>query len=288
MSVESITVSAHAKINLVLRVLEREGSGYHRIETLFQRIALADDIAIRIGGASRSLDVKWAGAAAEDLGPVEQNLAWRAAEEFAAVAKWPTNWSIEITKRIPARAGLGGGSADAAAVLRALDALAPTRQRWSRLLEIAARLGADVPFLLSGHSLAIGRRYGAAIEPVPALPPAAVVLLVPSFGVSTSDAYAELARFRQVVGAAVVSPDLTTHSASSWAAVASIQANDFEPTVIERHPALAAALDALSDAGATISRLCGSGSAVFGLREEPANWWPPTLDGFRAIPTTTL
>lgn len=288
MSTESITVSAHAKINPVLRVLDQEASGYHRIETLFQRIALADQITIRLGTAARSLDVIWDGPPDEDLGPAEQNLAWRAAEEFCAAAGWNAQWKIEIVKRIPPRAGLGGGSADAAAVLRALDALAPHRQRWSRLLEIAARLGADVPFLLSGQSLAIGRRYGAALEPLPALPPAAVVLLVPSFGVSTADAYAELARFRKVMGAPTVSAELTGRDASSWAAVAAVQANDFEPTAVERHPSLAAALDALNDAGATVARLCGSGSAVFGLRDEPADWWPPQVEGFRTVVTTTL
>jgi 4-diphosphocytidyl-2-C-methyl-D-erythritol kinase len=101
-------VAAQAKINLALRVLAREVSGYHQIETLFCRIALADTVVVRIVARERSLDCHGA-----DLGPIEANLAYRAAAAYAAARGWPDGFAIEIEKRIPVGGGLGGGSADA-------------------------------------------------------------------------------------------------------------------------------------------------------------------------------
>src|SRR3982751_6289548 len=130
-------VRAQAKINLFLRVLARESSGYHQIETLFCRLALGDDVTVRVGVRGRSLDCNGA-LPSEGLGPVEQNLAWRAAVAYADAASWPIDFAIEIEKRIPVGGGLGGGSADAGAVLRALDALAPSPLAPQALLDIAA------------------------------------------------------------------------------------------------------------------------------------------------------
>jgi 4-diphosphocytidyl-2-C-methyl-D-erythritol kinase len=118
-------VAAQAKVNLRLRILAREASGYHQIETLFLRLALADDVVVRATSGARSLDA--AGSVdARQLGPVERNLAWRAASAYSEVTGWPAGFAIELTKHIPVGGGLGGGSANAGAVLRALDARAPT------------------------------------------------------------------------------------------------------------------------------------------------------------------
>src|SRR5258707_1321972 len=137
----SAKTSAQAKINLMLRVLGREPSGYHQLETVFQRLDLADEVTVRIGGESRSVDCTGEAMPPGGLGSPEDNLAFRAAVAYHGATGWPGTFSIEIMKRIAVGAGLGGGSADAGAVLRILDTLSP-RPLGIRLLELAAPLGA--------------------------------------------------------------------------------------------------------------------------------------------------
>ncbi len=257
---------AQAKVNLSLRILAREDGGYHQIETLFQRLALADVVTVRLT-ESRSLDVSFESAGrAADLGPVERNLAWRAAEAYAAVAGWPRGFSIEIQKAIPVGGGLGGGSADAAAVLRALDALSTRPLGTAVLLDIAARLGADVAFLASPAELALAWGRGERMLDLPPLPTAPVMLVVPDFGVGTAQAYAALAARRVeqpiVAGAVWRSP----RALGSWSAVAADAVNDFEAVVFDDHPELArtrALLAALPRA--VFARMSGSGSTLFAV-----------------------
>ena len=125
MSGRSARVTAQAKVNLALRILAREGSGYHQLETVFCRVDLGDRVTVRTGMRGRSLDCAGARMPAEGLGPVERNLAWRAAVAFAEAAGWPSGFAIELEKEVPTGGGLGGGSADAGAVRRALNAVAP-------------------------------------------------------------------------------------------------------------------------------------------------------------------
>src|SRR6185312_4792904 len=132
-------VVAHAKLNLLLHVLDRRSDGYHDIATWLVRLALGDDVVVRVRPSGRGVECRGA-----DVGPPERNLALRAAEAYVEAARWPAGFAIEIDKRIPVGGGLGGGSADAGAVLRALDALAPEPLGEDRLIEIAARLGSDV------------------------------------------------------------------------------------------------------------------------------------------------
>lgn len=279
MSGAAVTVDAHAKVNLILRVLEREPSGYHQIETLFQRLALADTVAVRVTGATCTLDVAFAGLAPADLGPAEKNLAWRAAAAYRDAAGWPNGWAIELTKRIPAGAGLGGGSSDAAAVLRALEQLAPRKLGGTKLRAVAASLGADVAFFVADASLAIGRGRGDEIRDLPALPAANVAIAVPGFAISTAQAYADLDAARS--GATPPAAALRDNDDfSGWAAVAKRQINDFEPPTFARHPELAAIRTQFEKAGAQIARLSGSGSTVFGLWPTPR----PTV----ALPVGTL
>ena len=160
-------VAAQAKINLRLRILAREVSGYHQLETLFLRLALADDVLVRATEGPRSLDVA-GDVDARLLGATERNLAWRAADAYAEAAGWPAGFSIELTKRIPVGGGLGGGSADAGAVLRALDAIAPSPVGEPALLAIAARLGADVAFLASASTYALAWGRGERMLHLPA------------------------------------------------------------------------------------------------------------------------
>ena len=278
-------VAAQAKLNLFLRVLSREPSGYHQIETLFQRIALADSVTVCSGGTGRSLECRGA-----DVGPVERNLAWRAALAYADAAGGPAAFRIEIEKRIPVGGGLGGGSADAAAVLRALHALAEQPLDAQALTAIAFSLGADVPYLLSTHALAIGWGRGERLHPLEALPPREVLLAIPPFGVSSADAFLWHAE-RKAATHSGTRATLPVGRKLEWKAVAAVAANDLEGVVIEHHAEIGALRDALRRRGAILAQMSGSGSTVFGVFDTPvAGRSFQELDtlGARAIHTSTL
>jgi 4-diphosphocytidyl-2-C-methyl-D-erythritol kinase len=261
---ERAHVLAQAKINLRLRVLAREETGYHSLETVFARIELGDEIRVRVGGTARTLDCCGA-----DLGPTERNLAWRAATSYGEHAGWPHGFAIEIDKRIPVGGGLGGGSADAGAVLRALNALAPAPLGESELLAIAAQLGADVPFLTSDATLALAWGRGERMMTLTPLPPRPVILILPPIAVDTSTAYGwldgEREQRRSISGCD--STLLRADQLACWEGMATLAVNDFEPAVLAHHPEIGAAIHVLDDAGAMIARMSGSGSTVFGVFE---------------------
>ena len=256
-------VAAQAKINLLLRVLARESSGYHALETVFLRLSLSDDVAVRVGDAIHGRTLDCSGVLPPGgLGDAKDNLAYRAACAYAEATGWPTNFGIELRKEIPTGAGLGGGSADAGAVLRALDALSPY-PLGRRLVELAPALGADVAFMTIDSPMALAWGRGERLLPLPALASRAVVVIAPSFSVSTKDAYEWLAHDRGSYQsrAAVLAPT----ELDTWEGVASIAVNDFEPVVSRRQPAISAYVDALRAAGALPAMMSGSGSAVFGV-----------------------
>ncbi len=260
---DTARVAAQAKVNLLLHVLARETSGYHSIETVFQRIDLADDVTVRIPrGGERSLDCAGPAMPANGLGPTERNLAHRAALAYADATGWPNGFAIEIVKRIPAGGGLGGGSADAGAVLRALDALSPA-PLGAALVEIAAPLGADVPFMSTDRPIALGWGRGERLLPLTPLEARTVVVLVPHFATSTADAYGWLAAARgdYVPRARLLDPSLL----AAWDDVAAVATNDFQRVVGGRHPEIAQLIDQLRAADARIALLAGSGSSVFGV-----------------------
>jgi 4-diphosphocytidyl-2-C-methyl-D-erythritol kinase len=258
---------AQAKINLFLRVLAREASGYHQLETLFCRLELGDDVTVRTNVHGRSLDCAGDVIPAAGVGPTEQNLAWRAATAYAVATGWPNGWAIEITKRIPVGGGLGGGSADAGAVLRCLNALAPEPLSQSALLALAAPLGADVPFLTLDAPLAVGWGRGERLLTLPSLPARDVALVVFPFGVSTAEAYGWLddERTADTPEASAMTVDAVT----TWLGVSRIAHNDFESVVGPRYPAISASLAGLRSTMASlrdsfsIVMLAGSGATVF-------------------------
>ncbi|HVT39816.1 MAG TPA: 4-(cytidine 5'-diphospho)-2-C-methyl-D-erythritol kinase [Gemmatimonadaceae bacterium] len=254
-------VEAQAKLNLFLRVGPREPSGYHELETLFQRISLADTVTVRTGVPGRTLDCRGA-----DAGPMESNLAWRAALAFSAACGWPDCFAIEIQKRIPVGGGLGGGSADAAAVLRALNAIAPRTLKAEALSLLALGLGADVPYLVSELPLALGRGRGERLFGFDPLPPRDVILLIPPFGVSSAGAFAAWDTAHTAPSPAPPAL-LTSQSHLDWNTVAKCAANDLEEPVFAQHPEIAALQRALAKAGAQIAHMTGSGSTAFGLFE---------------------
>jgi 4-diphosphocytidyl-2-C-methyl-D-erythritol kinase len=266
----AVQVAAQAKINLRLRILARETTGFHQLETLLLRLDLADVVRVRRTATSRTLDVAGDVDPAA-LGPTERNLAWRAALAYADVAGWGDGFAIELEKRIPIGGGLGGGSADAGAVLRAMDAMAAKPLGEAALLRIAFTLGADVPFLTSGHAYALAWGRGERLLALTPPPRRAIVLLVPSFGVSTKEAYGWLEAPRassMPVGDAggILKPS----ALRSWAQIAALAVNDFEEVVSTRHPEISALVAGLTEMGCAPAMLSGSGSVVFGVHPAQA------------------
>jgi 4-diphosphocytidyl-2-C-methyl-D-erythritol kinase len=254
-----VRITAQAKINLRLKILAREDGGYHSVETIFGRIDLGDDVVVRVGGSGRFLDCKGA-----DVGPTEKNLAYRAAVAYAETTGWPDAFSIEVTKKVPVGGGLGGGSSDAGAVLRALDAMSPLRHG-PRLITLAAELGADVPFLTLDAPYALAWSRGERLMPLPTLPMRYVVIVTPDEGIRTADAYGWVAASRQGFSptAFIIDPD----TARDWSKMASIATNDFDSVVFNRFPDLRKAQASMRKNGALVSMLAGSGSSVIGIFE---------------------
>lgn len=270
MTLARARLAAQAKVNLGLRVLGREPNGYHQLETLFARIDLADDLVITRTAHGCTLDCTGA-----DVGPVERNLAYRAALAYLEASGWATGLAIELTKRIPAGGGLGGGSADAGAVLRLLNAMAPTPLPPDTLASIALGLGADVPFLATSAPLALAWGRGERLLPVPSLPAREVLLALPPFGVETKAAFGWLAAER--AGARGEPPvPITADQVTTWSGVSAWSRNDLEGPVEARHPTLASLRDAMIGAGAELTRMSGSGSTVFGVFAGDA---PPAVAG---------
>jgi 4-diphosphocytidyl-2-C-methyl-D-erythritol kinase len=256
-------VLAQAKINLYLRVLAREASGYHSIETIFQRLDWGDDVTVRLA-PGRTLDVSGNSLPAEGLGPIEKNLAYRAAMAYADATGWPNGFAIEIDKRIPVGGGMGGGSADAGAVLRALDALSPS-PLGRRLIELATGLGADVPFMTTEEPTVIAWGRGERMLPIGPLPSRPAVLIAPGFPIGTGEAYGWVAEARREY--APESALLSRDAVADWSGITKLAKNDFERVVARRHPRIAELVDELASFGAAPAMMSGSGSTVFGVFE---------------------
>lgn len=274
-------VAAQAKINAWLRVEARRGDGYHEIFTLFHLIDVADDVLVRAtDSGERTIRCAGPRMPTGGLGPERRNLAYRAAEAYHDRTGWPRGFAIDITKNVPVGGGLGGGSADAAAVLRCLNALAPEPVDVESLQHIAAALGSDVPFFASTQLSAIASGRGEQLSPSRLLMRSLdLMLVVPPFAVATADAYRWLDddRAAAVRQSAADTPDETIPAPVFVAAKSpwSMFGNDFEPIVERRHPELREIRDWLLTQGATIARLSGSGSTVFGVFEHGL---PPSAD----------
>jgi 4-diphosphocytidyl-2C-methyl-D-erythritol kinase len=257
-----VELDAPAKVNLYLRVLDREPTGYHGIETLFQALELSDRVRVtRVPGREIELEV-----VGLEAGPPEDNLVRRAAAAFLDAADLTPGLRIRLDKRIPAGAGLGGGSSDAAATLRCLDLLMPGAVSPERLSGIAEALGSDVPFFLCGSPLAVGEGRGERLRPLPPLPAVPVVVALPAVHVSTREAYAELDRQRArgvPVAGAEVGPPIT--AAPDWNMVQRMHENDFEGVILPSHPTIMRAREALLRTGPLFALLSGSGGAVFAI-----------------------
>lgn len=280
-----LTVRAHAKVNLDLRVLGVRADGYHELRTVFQAIELHDTLVCSEQAGPFTLKCKSPGV------PLDaSNLVWK-----AAAALWRAlgrageirDAVIQIDKKIPVEAGLGGGSADAAAALIALARLwggAPI----TLLREVGATIGADVPFFLSGGT-ALGLGRGEEIYPLVDLPAHFVVIVRPPFGVSTAEAYSWYDQDRE---AGLREVREYQQLPVPWPSRAAQMINDLEPPVMRRHQEIGALKTALREAGATAAAMSGSGSAVFGLFRSRAAAQkavkPLSRQGAKVVLTRTL
>jgi 4-diphosphocytidyl-2-C-methyl-D-erythritol kinase len=279
--------SAPAKINLFLRVLAREASGYHQIETLFCRIALADTIVVQSGSAGIDLDIE-----GQVPGELVDNLVYRAADRFYAHIRQAPAVRIRLVKRIPIGAGLGGGSSDAATTLHALNAMHGEPVDRAGIIRLAAGLGSDVAFFATHADLALAWGRGERTLSLDPLPERPVLLVVPDQPMSTAEAYAALAESRDP-GYSPATSTLDRDALASWESVAGLAANDFEDVVFRRIDELVRVRNALLEAGASIALLAGSGSALFGIfdtlprRAETAAEVRHRFPGCRLIETVT-
>lgn len=253
---DHVEAQAHAKLNLLLRILARETSGYHQIETVFQLLDLADDVTVaRIAGGV-TLDVD-----GPDLGPADDNLAVRAAHLVLDAIGRKFGVAIVLKKRIPVRAGLGGGSSDAAAVLHAVNALAGHAVPRHEVLHLGLRLGADVAFFASGAATALAWGRGERLFRLPAPPEAPALVAVPAVTVATPDAYRwwdEMHPDPSPRGPVV----LDAEALATWGSIGRLGGNEFEVPVFNHHPVLRAVFEQLAATGPVWVRLCGSGAAV--------------------------
>ena len=269
MTAQSVTLPAPGKVNLFLRVLSKEDDGYHGIETLLCLISLADTLtAERREGRGVSIEV-----AGADVGPAAENLAAGAANLVLESTGHRFGVHLTLTKRIPVRAGLGGGSSDAAAALHAANQLAGNAIPRHELLQLAARIGSDVPFFCSGAPLALAWNRGERMLRLPPLPAAPALLLTPPIPVSTADAYGwvdgarEPAPSNRARGRGSLVLDLD--ALSGWGDIARMAGNDFESAVFGKHPGIRAAFEALVGTRPLLCRMSGSGSTLFAVYRSP-------------------
>ena len=255
--------AAYAKVNLTLDVLGKREDGYHDLKSVMQTVSVRDDIEIDVGtGKAWCLKCD-----KEGIPTDERNLAWKAAKVYCdAMQKDPNGLEIRITKRIPSQAGMGGGSADAAAVLRALNRHYGNPLSIMALAELGAQVGSDVPFcVLCGTAMAEGR--GEKLRKLPDMPDCIFVVVKPEFSVSTPELY-------QKIDSVTISkrPDHKAMESALLAGdlekVAKNVFNVFDPVVTEEHLELNYIKSIFHNYGAISYQMTGSGSAVFAVVSE--------------------
>lgn len=254
---------AYAKVNLTLDVLGKRPDGYHDLKSVMQTISMRDDIELQIDtGKPWSLSCDKEGIPCD-----ERNLAWKAAKVYCeAMGKDPDGIHIHITKRIPSEAGLGGGSADAAAVLRALNRHYGDPLSILALAELGAQVGSDVPFCVVGGTVMCEGR-GERLRKLPDMPDCVFVVVKPEFSSSTPELYRKIDERsiakrpdNQAMESALLAGDLSK--------VAQNLCNVFDPVVTEDHLELNYLKSLFYNYGAIGYQMTGSGSAVFGIVSE--------------------
>jgi 4-diphosphocytidyl-2-C-methyl-D-erythritol kinase len=262
--VEPLSLPAFAKINLDLRILGMRGDGYHDVRTILQTLALHDTLTFvpRQGAFTIQCDDP-------EVPTDRRNLVWQAASLLWQTAgkrrgNTPRDALVQIEKRIPAQAGLGGGSADAAVALLGLARVWELAIDMPTINRLAAAIGSDVAFFLFGGT-ALGLGRGDDIYPLTDLPRSSVVIIRPRFGVATAEAYQWFDSNPRTLARGNTGRPLP----QGWPEWARNLRNDLEGPVITHHPTIGRIKSALIDAGAVFAAMSGSGSTVFGLFERP-------------------
>jgi 4-diphosphocytidyl-2-C-methyl-D-erythritol kinase len=256
-----VVLEAPAKINLYLEVGPARPDGYHPVRTVLQAVDLCDRLTVEVtdGGSGLHLEVEG------DAPPGEDNLCHRAATTFLAATGLRMGISIALTKAIPQAAGLGGGSSDAAAVLRVLNFIAGEALSREELLQAASTLGMDVPFFLVGGT-ALGEGRGERVTALPQAPPLPVVLVNPGVGLSTTEVYR---RFDILGGGDPPVPGpaglIAALPHGDSGAIASLLHNSLQPAACDLMPEVASLLEEAGRAGASGALVSGSGPTVFAL-----------------------
>jgi 4-diphosphocytidyl-2-C-methyl-D-erythritol kinase len=252
-----VEVRARAKINLGLEVLGRRADGYHELRSIMWAIELADRVTLEASGAGIAIEC-----AAPHVPRTPENLAWRAAELVCRETGAAPGLRIRIHKRIPVAAGLGGGSADAAAVLAGLGRLRGRRLGSRRLGALAVALGMDVPFFL-GRSPALAHGRGEELRPVAASADLSLVLANPGFPLATHEVYARLEPADYGDGRRVDA--LVAALRGGAEAVAAAVTNGLERAAARLWPGLGEVKAALLEAGCLAALMSGSGPTVLGI-----------------------
>jgi 4-diphosphocytidyl-2-C-methyl-D-erythritol kinase len=264
-----VRIPAFAKINLRLDILGKRADGYHELRTIFQTLSLHDELCLR-SSKRPGITLTIQGNSALASEPLQKNLVYRAVDTVKRKLKIGGGVEIHLKKRIPAGGGLGGGSSDAVAAMLGYLQLVKKKLATAQMMEVAASLGADVPFFLFGGR-ALGVNRGDEIYPLQDMPKMHLLVVVPNeIRVPTPDAFRWVNAKPLGLTKAAIDPKLLQFCALSWSAQGNGLSNDFESPVFRRHPRLGQIKRVLLQKGATEASLAGSGSAVFGIFPSPA------------------
>ena len=264
MPIKSVTVRVPAKVNLQLSVGPRESDGYHQLVTVFQAISIFDEVTVKIGEQASGINLTVSGDQVHGVPTDSSNLVVKAAELIADKFEIDIDVSIDIKKSIPVAGGMAGGSADAAAVIFAIDELYSLDMTREEMHSIASQLGSDVPFLLSGGT-AIGQGRGDQLTAALSRGTYHWVLALSSVGLSTPAVYSECDRLRQgldisepQISDALMQALLTADPSN----VGKLLVNDLQPAACSLRPALRLILDVGQEYGALGAIVSGSGPTV--------------------------
>jgi 4-diphosphocytidyl-2-C-methyl-D-erythritol kinase len=258
-----VLLRACAKVNYALEVGGLRGDGYHEISSVLQSVSLADELEIERSRGGFELFFEPEGV---EIGPLEENTVYKAWALLWETSGHELPTRIRLHKKIPAGAGLGGGSADAAAVLVGMNELFGLGLDDEELLMIGARIGADVPFCLSGGT-ALARGVGEILTPLPAPPAHRLVIVKPERGADTGGIYRAYDE-RRTEGNASADQVVAALRSGSLTELAGAVGNDLEPVTADLVPEVAAYRREMLRAGALGAAMTGTGTAVYGIFED--------------------
>ncbi|MCF7797805.1 MAG: 4-(cytidine 5'-diphospho)-2-C-methyl-D-erythritol kinase [Lentisphaeria bacterium] len=255
-SFQSFSIEAHCKINLALQILGRRPDGYHELDTVFQELAFGDTLHFE---PQERFELEMTGVNFDDGG---DNIIQRAHTLFSEKTEKEIGCRVTLEKRVPAGSGLGGGSADGAAMLKALNQISGLALPDEQLIDMAVQLGADVPFFIRG-GVQHGRGVGERLEPLKLTFHHPVLLVIPPVQVSTKQAFEGLKLKLTDQQVPVTFGRLLTKDD-----VKQLFENHFEPSVFHTYPQIGAIKRDLQTQGAWFASLSGSGSTVYGVFED--------------------